>query len=125
MVAKATRRLRQEALDGPGADRQGQDGGPVPKDPRNLVQGEGGGDQHPLGVVIDHAFGGAGEAFVNPKEVQGSIKTSIGSHKCFHNLNSTVFQDMDRSASVRAAVALQDQMVRSRDGAIQKMLLDL
>ena len=45
--------------------------------------------------------------------------------KCFHNLNSTVFQDMDRSASVRAAVALQDQMVRSRDGAIQKMLLEL
>ena len=45
--------------------------------------------------------------------------------KCFHNLKSTVFQDMDRSASVRAAVALQDQMVRSRDGAIQKMLLDL
>ena len=32
---------------------------------------------------------------------------------------------MDRSASVRAAVALQDQMVRSRDGAIQKLLLDL
>ena len=32
---------------------------------------------------------------------------------------------MDRSASVRAALALQDQMVRSRDDAIQKMLLDL
>jgi len=34
-------------------------------------------------------------------------------------------QDFDRSASIRAAVALQDQMVRSRDDAIQKMLLGL
>ena len=36
-----------------------------------------------------------------------------------------ILQDLDRSASIRAAVALQDQMTRSRDGAIQKMLMDL
>ena len=67
MAAEATGGLRQEALDGPRADRPGQDCGPVPKDPRNRgrgdVQGEGGRDQHTLGVVIGRTFGGPGKDF--------------------------------------------------------------
>ena len=71
MAAEATGGLRQEALDGPRADRPGQDCGPVPKDPRGCgsggVQGERGRDQHTLGVVIGRYIGGPGKLFLNWK----------------------------------------------------------